>query len=303
MAGLAGVGLIAPLGRGGPPLASRCRFGAWSAAGGPVVADHRQLEEAVGLPLPVFSWFKDWGGGWDRTADQVSRAGVPVEGVNMMAWEAWGVSFAEILGGARDGFLDLFFDGASRAPGRVVLRLFHEMNGEWYPWSLAHPDRLVASPAEWIDAWRHVVERARLRGATNVEFMFCANTEDVGAVPVERYWPGSEWVDLVGVDGYNWGWHTDGAPFRTAEDIIAPMYDRLTALHPTAEVTVGEIACAPHPGQARWYADLLATDRFPRLTQVAFFDERKERDWRLTSDPATLATLRRGLAQAPVRPT
>jgi beta-mannanase len=157
----------------------------------------------------------------------------------------------------------------------------------------------VTDPEQWQEAWRRVVGIARGQGATNVAFVFCTNTNDVGGVPAEAYWPGAEWVDVVGVDGYNWGWDAAGRPQVTAEQVIGPMYRRLTALHPTAEFVVGEIGCAAGPGKAAWHEALYRSRRFPRLTRVAYFHEAKEQDWRLDSDEATLRVHRRYLARAP----
>ncbi len=280
----------------GAILARRCRFGAYSSTGGDLIRDHRSLEELVGALLPVFSWFKDWGSGWDaELAGAMAGGGHPYD--CLMAWEAWDVAFDDILSGQRDAFLAGFFDGARAYPGRVIIRLFHEMNGDWYPWAVVHDGAAVADVGQFQQAWRHIVDVARDRGANNVQFMFCVNNEDVGSVPMEKYWPGVDYVDIVGVDGYNWGWTREGQPEQSAEDIIDPMYRRLTALHPDAEFMVGELGCAPHVNKSRWFEDLYRSSRFPRLTAIAFFNESKERDWRLNSDAATLQVNRRYLSQ------
>jgi beta-mannanase len=132
--------------------------------------------------------------------------------------------------------------------------------------------------------------------AGNVFFMFCPNHIDIGRYSAEDYWPGRDWVDVIGVDGYNQKWTADGKPQHRAEDIIAPMYRRLTALHPTAEFMVGEIGSAAHPNKSVWQEALYTSTRFPRLTQIAFFHERKSEDWRLDSDPDTLRINRQYLA-------
>ena len=40
----------------------------------------------------------------------------------------------------------------------LVIRLDHEMNGNWYPWS---EDQAYNSPGEYVAMWRHVVDRFR----------------------------------------------------------------------------------------------------------------------------------------------
>lgn len=278
-------------------LASRCRFGAWSATGAGLVADHLALEELVQARLPVFSWFQR--GGWDQDAAARIASIDPADPYDsLVAWEAWDLRFDEVLSGARDDFFRTYAAAAGSYPGRVVVRLFHEPNGDWYPWSLASGSGMVATAHQWQQAWQRIVAMVRER-VDNVEFMFCPSSEDVGGTPMEEYWPGPEWVDVIGVDGYNWGWHPDGSPWLTAEQVIEPMYRRLTALHPTAEFTVGEIGCAAHTNKAQWHEHLFTSQEFPRLTQVAFFHEAKEHDWRLDSDQATLDVVRRHLARAP----
>lgn len=282
-----------------PELATRCRFGAWSALGGTPVEDHRALEARLGAPLPVFSWFSalhDWD---HRTAGGIA-AFDPADPYDcMVCLEPWDTRLADVVSGARDEYFRRWVDGARAYPGRVLVRLMHEANGNWYPWSVAHDGDAVTGPEQWQEAWRRVVGIARGQGATNVAFVFCPNTNDVGGVPAEAYWPGAEWVDVVGVDGYNWGWDATGRPQVTAEQVIGPMYRRLTALHPTAEFVVGEIGCAAGPGKAAWHEALYRSRRFPRLTRVAYFHEAKEQDWRLDSDEATLRVHRRYLARAP----
>ncbi|MBT0772574.1 hypothetical protein KIH74_26760 [Kineosporia sp. J2-2] len=279
-----------------PRLAERCRFGAYSSLGGDLLGDHLRLEQSVGARLPLFSWFKDWNTGWEPwLADQLAAR--PGSYDCMLAWEAWGVGLGDIVRGWRDDYLWSFFDGAARYPGRVIVRLFHEMNGSWYPWSLAGPQRTVTDAGQFRDAWRHVVDLARAHGTPNLQFLFCPNAFDDGGTPMEEYWPGADLVDLIGLDGYNWGWLPDGSPQHDPEALIRPMYDRLCALHPNAAFLVGEIGCAPGPGTARWYEDLYRSTSFSRLTGLAFFNQRKERDWRLDADPAALRVHRHYLRQ------
>jgi hypothetical protein len=276
-------------------LARRCTIGAWAAGDGELAANHVALEDLVGARLPLVSWFADWDTGWDgglaRGAAALARRG---DYELMISWEPVGVTFADVLDGAHDEYLVAFLDAAGRHPGRVLLRPFAEMNGPWQPWSVEHRAGLVGEVASWTAAWRHVVDLGRER-APNVSFVFCANTTDEGRVPMEDYWPGAEWVDLVGIDGYNWGFTADGRPQAGPEQVIGPMYRRLTALHPDAEVVVCETGCAEGEGKAGWTEALYTAYSFPRLTRLAFFHQNKERDWRLDSDPVTLAVHRRYL--------
>ena len=59
---------------------------------------------------------------------------------------------------------------AAKAFGKpVIVRLAHEMNGTWFPWSLTNFDN---SPVGSWAAWRHVVRIFRNVGARNVMFLW-----------------------------------------------------------------------------------------------------------------------------------
>jgi hypothetical protein len=278
------------------PIAQRVRFGAWARQGHGLVDDHVRLEGLLYTKLPVFSWFQSFGA-WDTgTADRIAaiRPDQPYD--SMLCWEAFGVPFENINRGLLDRYFSDYFVAAKRYPGRVIIRLFHESNGNWYPWAAASRNATVDGPNDWKLAWRRIVGMARRVQAGNVFFMFCPNHIDIGKYRAEDYWPGREWVDVIGVDGYNQEWTSRGKPRHAAEQIIAPMYHRLTKLHPTAEFMVGEIGCAPHKNKAFWHEALYESTRFPRLTQIAFFHESKGENWRLDSDPDTLRINRQYLA-------
>ena len=128
-----------------------------------------------------------------------------------------------------------------------------------------------------------------------------AETTDVRTI-----WPGTGYVDVLGLDGYNWG---NGGIFRWREftDIFAAQYARLTALHPTAPVWICEYGSkeptradgapvdASH-SKGQWMQNLLATRSFPRITTLVGFDVLKERDWRASSSSGSLTALRSAVA-------
>ena len=52
----------------------------------------------------------------------------------------------------------------------VILSFGHEMNGYWYTWGNTH-----TSPADFVDAWRHIVTLFRAEGAENVTWLWTIN--------------------------------------------------------------------------------------------------------------------------------
>jgi hypothetical protein len=84
--------------------------------------------------------------------------------------------------------------------GTLFIRFAHEMNGNWYPWSV-DPGNADA----FVQAWRHF--RALQQDIfPQGQLVFCVNRESIGSdLDWRTIFPGSEHVDVMGVDYYN-GW-------------------------------------------------------------------------------------------------
>jgi beta-mannanase len=132
-----------------------------------------------------------------------------------------------------------------------------------------------------------------------------------GTTDIRTIYPGDDYVDVLGLDGYNWGNTGLGwGPWRTFEDIYREQYDRLVALHPTAPVWICEVGCkepsyddgAPRiksASKGRWITDMFAATTFPRVRAVCWFQGNKERDWRVSSSNDALKAIRSALDQMP----
>jgi hypothetical protein len=82
---------------------------------------------------------------------------------------------------------------------QLIVRPFHEMNGDWYPWGFknGHNGNTVA---QFNPAWRHVRNVMRVR-FPDLPFMWCANVnQDDHFI---RYYPGNDQVEYLSFDGYN----------------------------------------------------------------------------------------------------
>jgi hypothetical protein len=137
----------------------------------------------------------------------------------LVCWEPWepvpaklgrtveslpqpGYRNADIVRGAQDAYILSFARSLATFRGTVWLRYAHEMNGFWYPWS--------RGPRSYRRAWRHVVTLVRSAGARNVRFVWSANPNLYESAAswmrkTRGYWPGSQWVDVVGSTMINFG--------------------------------------------------------------------------------------------------
>ncbi len=89
--------------------------------------------------------------------------------------------------------------------GIVVLwRPFHEMNGNWFWWGF-NPSRGVEAE-EFIKLWSHMHEYlTRVKGLDNLLWVYspnCRMYDDIPVLPVNTYYPGDHFVDIVGLDCY-----------------------------------------------------------------------------------------------------
>src|SRR5262249_50913549 len=102
-----------------------------------------------------------------------------------------------ITAGDYDGYLRSYARAVRAFGHPVILSFGHEMNGTWYSWGQGH-----ASPAQFVAAWRHVVSIFRAEGASNATWLWTVNSKNVTSGPLAPWWPGSGWVNWIGIDGY-----------------------------------------------------------------------------------------------------
>lgn len=290
---------MAPLGPGAAPLGAvaaspsqRPLFGAFTVGGvwdgmGPI----RHLESLLGHRLAIVHWYMSWSTPYDVSLVKKVLAGGHVP---MITWQPDHASVAAIASGREDAVIRAFADGVRATPGVVYVRPFPEMNGDWEPWN--------GDPAEFVKAWRHMVDVFRAEGATNVRWVWCPNVTDQPATPanaMERYYPGTAYVDVLALDGYNWGTGRPWSRWLSFDQIFAKPYARITALGPQP-VWIAEVASTSVGGdKAAWVRGMLSSTRFPRIRALVWFNENGDMDWRLDNSLAVVQAVRFGLGPEP----
>ena len=113
---------------------------------------------------------------------------------------SWGVNLQNggITDGSKDSYLRAQAEAVVAYQKPVFIRLDWEMNGSWYPeWS-----RPAVSPSAYIAAWQHIWTIFHQAGATNAAFVWCPNVGEFNGQPWTAWYPGSAYVDWVGLDAY-----------------------------------------------------------------------------------------------------
>jgi hypothetical protein len=299
----------------------------WGVAveGNPVTTAQLAAAAADGLRPALVVFFQQWpeqpaAGAFPRASvDAIAAAGA----TPVISWEPMFYRRADnaetmveaeaILRGDYDAYLAAFAREAAAWGRPLLIRFAHEMNLARYHWGGPPAAYGPASPARYQAMWRHVVEVFRRSGAANVRWAFVPNCEPVpgpsAGAPwntARAYYPGDAYVDVLGMDGYNWGdtqtpeRHGWRSAWRGFADTFRAMRDELRAIAPDKPLYVFETASAPTGGdKAAWIAELASTAQTWGLAGVVWFEVSKEVDWRLrTGVPATaLEPLRAAFAR------
>ena len=142
------------------------------------------------------------------------------------------------------------------------------------------PDTANWPPADYVAAWRRVVDIFRAQGATNVAWVWnlMAYTFAPGGREPGSYYPGDGYVDWVAADGYNWF----GSPFiaggwRSFAAVFTDFYNwGKTRGKPmmVAETGVLEDTITPDPlRKAQWLRDAGATlQTWPQMKAFVYFN-------------------------------
>lgn len=253
---------------------------------------------------------------WDETAQSVGAEPelimayasfveeVPLAGLESVAargatpvvtWEPWDpatgsdqsrFALATITRGDSDPYVRRWAETLGSYGKPVILRFAHEMNYPWYPWGMGYGDN---TPADYVAAWRHVHGIFEEAGASNVSWMWSPEAPRCRSTLLEELYPGDEYVDLLALDGYNWGTSRDDEQWRSPEEIFGLGLEQVGQLSPDKPILIGETASAEMGGsKAEWITELVAyLAAQPQVEGFVWFDYQKEAPWRITSSEAS----------------
>jgi mannan endo-1,4-beta-mannosidase len=250
---------------------------------------------AVGCHVGLVLWYEDF------------AAPPPVSGIArvdatgataVITWEPWlwrtdvpgsgAATAAEIAAGRHDDHLFAWAAALATIGTPVYLRFAHEFNGDWYPWTPAHG----TTPDTYVAAWRHTHDLFRRAGAINVRWIWSPDATSRGEQPLRAWFPGDDYVDVVGIDGYNWGTIRPWSRWTPAAELFEPVVTEVRALT-DRPMMIAEVGCAEDGGdKAAWVSAFVEwAAAQPDIDAVIWFHHDKETDWRITSSPAATAAM------------
>jgi mannan endo-1,4-beta-mannosidase len=231
------------------------------------------------------SWYEKF---WPSFASVAQRNGAIV----LIQLDPKGTTLSSISEGKSDRHLTAFAELLKAFKQKVLISFGHEMNGDWYPWGKGHE-----SPGVYVAAWRHIVQVFRSVGATNVSWVWTISSLSEAPGPLRPWWPGSAWVNFVGIDGY----------YYSASDTYNSVFgSTIRQIRKFTEVPVfiTEAGVGTNPNRVNQITALYADAAAGHVSGIVWFDvdqadgryrSRYRQDWRLEDDPVALAAFKRAV--------
>ncbi len=290
------------------------------------------VSQKIGLRPNSVGYF----GGWDQPfrPDAVRRAWER-DALPVLTWESRPIkapnnavedpdySLPVIIGDADAGTPGKF-DGYLRKYARAIvagglplgIRLDHEMNGDWYPWSernnIGEPIN-GNRPGDFVKMWRHVHDIFAEEGAGDLIIWIWAPNITNNLAPankeegyLESLYPGDDYVDWVGVSGYL------RPPYRaentkTFDYTFTPTLAQLRGIT-TKPIYLAEVGASEVGGyKAAWVASLFEGLSQPVNRDIVGFSwfnltvtslvrgEQTTNDWRIDSGRDSLSAFSLGI--------
>jgi beta-mannanase len=250
----------------------------------------------------------------------------------LVFWSPWDKPYEEdrgpdkfnlnaIIDGKWDDYIDRWADAARDFGHSLIVVFGVEMNGTWFPWSGSYyggaewdkEHNNWKGPEVFRAAYRHVVDRVRARGATNIKWMFHTNNY---SYPLDTwngapsYYPGSDYVDWLGLSVY--GQQYKDEPNPDIPSLVDWPYEEMCRLDPKKPVMIAEWATGEFPydvnepgmWKPEWVKQSLELfrTRYPRVKAAVYWHERWQNadgsysNLRVNSSVESLNAYRAGVA-------
>ncbi len=217
----------------------------------------------------------------------------------------------DIYRGVKDEEIRKLARAAKEFGHPFLFRLNNEMNSDWTSYSgvvnLRDPEIFIAN-------WQRFYRIFQEEGANNVIWIF--NPNDRNYPPCDwnnylAYYPGNEYVQLIGITGYNTGTYYAeemGETWREFEDIYDAIYKEYTPFFSEFPWIITEFASSSVGGdKTKWIRDMFACiGKYKNLKIAVWFDyadydfreedlSKVARPYFLAETPETLKAFKDGL--------
>ncbi|WP_426626030.1 glycosyl hydrolase [Leifsonia sp. McL0607] len=281
----------------------------------------------VGVSPNLVGYFS----GWDESfrANAVTRSWQQGR-LPLLTWESRPIgdannvvdspdySLPKIIGGSFDSYLHQYAKDIVATGLPLAIRLDHEMNGNWYPWSESNGNGGTVNgngAGDYVKMWRHVHDIFQQEGANdlviwdwspNIVNKLSPSLRSAGYL--QSLYPGDEYVDWVGLSGYLRPPYSANQEF-TFDNTFTPSLDMLRGIT-KKPILLSEVGASEIGGhKAAWVTSFFQALGQPQNSDVIGFSwfnlaitsyvqgERATNDWRVDSRPDSLSAFIAGLTR------
>jgi hypothetical protein len=255
-----------------PKLASY--LGVFEPGAPPAYGSIAGFAQAVGRTPNMLGYYSGWLEPFNTSfAEMIRKHGV----TPFVQIDPTDASISAVADGTYDEYLSSYAQSVRNFRTAVIIGFGHEMNAPWYSWGYRH-----VSPATFVAAWRHIVTLFREQGADNVTWLWTIQADGSTTGPVSSWWPGTEYVTWIGIDGYYY------RPSDTFASVFGKTITQVRAF--TGQpVLLSETAVGPDAGQFVKIQDLFRGMAAYKTLGLVWFDKDQHgtgtgisrQDWRL----------------------
>ena len=258
------------------------------------------FEEMIHKKLAIAHYYI----GWEALSNPYQHGWQPMLNVNPYYFSQCPAIKEPLYKAIADGQCDSFLHQAGKNLSQVrrpfYLLFAWEMNNSQNAWSVQQSG---SSPADFVAAWRHIHDIFQQENARQIVWVFCPNIPNDATVPYNIIYPGSSYVDWIGLDGYNWGTTQSWSQWESFSDIFRGSYQDMTQIAPNKPILIAEVNTTDQGGdKGTWYEDMLEKQipfNFPKVKAVVIFNEDRSQqehvNWQVNINDSSLKAFVRAI--------
>jgi hypothetical protein len=233
-------------------------------------------QAAEGRTIHIGWEFVSYDGGYDSALQPAPGASsTDRSGASQKTW-----TYRQVTNGSLDRYLDAVAAKAKATPYKYIVDLDPEMDDRPDIGGTAKIRAAAGTRAEYAAAYRHIVNRFRARGVTNVVWAWTVSgwtaSDPSKAWSLQQLWPGPNYVNVIMWDPYNHKadrWRSFGqmvAPFYNA--IRGGLLDPVDTSAKKLPFGLGEYGCIDDPRRADWLKAIPSQARaYPGIVSLGYF--------------------------------
>ena len=173
----------------------------------------------------------------------------------------------DALDGKYDYFLNQYARIVANSKEPVLFRLCNEMNGDWCMYSAYHTSK---DTQLYVEFYKYVYKIFEYNGALkNTIWVWNPNERSFPYYDWNHalcYYPGDEYVDIIGLTGYNNGTYYSGEVWRSFENIYNSFYYQYCAWF-SQPMMITEFACSSYGGDKEaWVRQMF--EKMPQYSRI-----------------------------------